>query len=391
MDIAFHFDAKPETLGGFYGRPLQKDFFRGLLRAAKLGVHVRIRTGDFRVLSVETQPEAALVLSKALSLRAGRWGRLDEEMLANALTRGRVYVILAVGMMRLQARIVDRYLREKQPLYAGFMEMSATNDVDWKHYYSTLPELYRVWNSQLRLIRPPVSDDGDGFLKEWADVPFSKVLFEYSGWRGTIADDWATQAHAVRTERVGGILDHLASSSVNDALLRVGDHDPRLVEAMDAILQAFLKANTADELAQAAFSCRRFIERLADMVQPPTEPGLDGRKLDKPSYRNRIWRYVEDRLSGQGAEGALVLQQFDDMGKRLDRLDSLANKGLHAEIDRESLRRLIVSLVLFTSDLLSLAPPPVKGNSTPYEPRLSEIFGDVGNLDELDELDSWEE
>jgi hypothetical protein len=36
----------------------------------------------------------------------------------------------------------------------------------------------------------------------------------------------------------------------------------------------------------------------------------------------------------------------------------------------------VLSLVLFASDVLSLAPPPTRGNDEPFEARLREVFGD---------------
>ncbi len=56
---------------------------------------------------------------------------------------------------------------------------------------------------------------------------------------------------------------------------------------------------------------------------------MNGRSVGPEAYRNRLWAYVEGHL--KGSERDVVIAQVKDSGNSLDRLDSLANKGLHAQ------------------------------------------------------------
>ena len=82
------------------------------------------------------------------------------------------------------------------------------------------------------------------------------------------------------------------------------------------------------------------------------------------AYRNRLWAYVASHL-GQTEQNVLV-SQLDDVGKRIDRIDALANKGLHHHIAEPDLHRLIVALLGVAYDLLTLAAPPRLAPSDPY-------------------------
>src|SRR5439155_7458089 len=121
-----------------------------------------------------------------------------------------------------------------------------------------------------------------------------------------------------------------------------------------------------------ALSCRRFLERLADVLYPPGPDRANGRKVGPAEYRNRLWAYVEDHLDG--TDESVVLAGLRDLGDRIDRLDQLANKGVHAsDMDPRAIHRLLISLVVLSSDVLSIAPPPLAVSNTPYEPALRQF------------------
>jgi hypothetical protein len=120
-----------------------------------------------------------------------------------------------------------------------------------------------------------------------------------------------------------------------------------------------------------ALSCRRFIESLADTLYPPREEKVKGRNVNSAAYRNRLWAYVEEQIEVSEQVRNLVQVGLQDLGSRIDKIDVLANKGLHAEISLLDLDRLLIALVTVTYDLLSLAPPPTE---LPIEPHLPEIL-----------------
>ena len=78
------------------------------------------------------------------------------------------------------------------------------------------------------------------------------------------------------------------------------------------------------------------------------------------------------RPSWQTERNGLV-SQLEDLGKRIDRMDALANKGLHHRIAEPDLHRLIVALLTVAYDLLTLAPPPRVAPGDPYSQAIEDF------------------
>jgi hypothetical protein len=65
-------------------------------------------------------------------------------------------------------------------------------------------------------------------------------------------------------------------------------------------------------------------------------------------------------------ERKLVVVQLEDIDWRMHRVNDLANKGLHDNISRSGLQRLLIALTVVPYDLLSLAPPPLQVPMAPH-------------------------
>ncbi len=128
---------------------------------------------------------------------------------------------------------------------------------------------------------------------------------------------------------------------------------------------------TSEDLAYASLSCRRILENLADVVYPPRKELVGGRRVTKKEYRNRLWAYISDCLSG--SEKELLLAELNDIGGRVDKIDALANKGIHDKVSLSEARRLLLGEVILLYDLLTLAPPPRKSIVLPDEKILMEL------------------
>ena len=72
-------------------------------------------------------------------------------------------------------------------------------------------------------------------------------------------------------------------------------------------------------------------------------------------------------------ERKLVVVQLEDIDWRMHRVNDLANKGLHDNISRSDLQRLLIALVVVTYDLLSLAPPPLQVPMTPHSAEIDKF------------------
>jgi hypothetical protein len=111
--------------------------------------------------------------------------------------------------------------------------------------------------------------------------------------------------------------------------------------------------------SHALESCRRILKSLADSLYPSRdEPPVDSRGkariLDDEHYINRLWQYVSDRVKGHSA-GELLLARISEIGSRLDRIYTLTNKGVHAEVTEDELNQGVIQTYLLVGDILRLA------------------------------------
>ena len=88
------------------------------------------------------------------------------------------------------------------------------------------------------------------------------------------------------------------------------------------------------------------------------------RKVGQAEYRNRLWAYVAENVTSDTTR-ELLIANVEDLGKRIDKLDSLSNKGLHSDVSSSDVNRLLLSLLVVAHDLISLRPP---GGAFSYEP-----------------------
>jgi hypothetical protein len=102
-------------------------------------------------------------------------------------------------------------------------------------------------------------------------------------------------------------------SVVSAIMLRARESDRRRVEALDAGLGTLDAHSNREQMAQVAISCRRFLERLADVVYPPKPEPVGGRKVGKAEYKNRLWAFAKEQLGPGDMEAA------EQIGMRLMR------------------------------------------------------------------------
>jgi hypothetical protein len=250
---------------------------------------------------------------------------------------------------------------KRDDAYLGALEIHAANPAHWALYQRSHVPTYRFFNGELRVFYWML-DEAEGAdvvqIPEYLQqLPFRSLKREDLGLRHTIFDAYGSFEHAKRVAEVADyVSDHLARLA-GDVLLRIGDVNPQLMNALYAMLNAFRSIETEEEVAHVALSCRRFLEGLADALYPPRTDVRGGGKLGKEQYINRLWAYTEEKL--QGGEKRLLQTQLDDLGHRIDRVHDLANKGLHNKVTRSESGRLIIALFLLGYDLLSLAEPPL--------------------------------
>ncbi len=122
-----------------------------------------------------------------------------------------------------------------------------------------------------------------------------------------------------------------------------------------------LSSDNPEDWSNAAHSCRRVLQDLADAVFPsqdkPTTRMVDGKPkeigLGVNQYINRLIAYIEDS-SESGRFREIVGSHLRYMGDRLDALFGAAQKGSHSTVTKEEADRCVVYTYLIVGDILSL-------------------------------------
>ena len=127
---------------------------------------------------------------------------------------------------------------------------------------------------------------------------------------------------------------------------------------------SYLASDNPEDWANAAHSCRRVLQDLADALFPAVSETrtrmVNGKtiaiKLGPDHYINRLLAYLEDMSYSERYE-AIVGSHLSFVGDRLDAMFKAAQKGSHASVTRDEANRCVVYTYLLVGDILTLAKP----------------------------------
>ena len=378
MNVAFHFNADAAEYGGNYGDPILEGFFRSLLQSGERDTHIKIFIGDLLLQEIpRDNGDRQYVASQLLNLEFPCWKSLNPDEFVQVAGSHNIFVISVEGIGRQLRDYLDDRLTMNNT-YLGAIQINPTNPLHWMLYIHHLLPGFRVVGDELRLfyMMGDVGETDTESLRRWKKLGFSNVSWEDLGARYTVLDEYTSIEHATRIADLNDLLTDQFTLLVDEILLRLGDLNPKLQNSLLSALRALAQAATTEDLALVSISCRRFLEGTANVLFPPQAQPRKGRDVGPEQYRNRLWAYVDDNLTGR--EGELLEAQLTDLGSRIDKLDALANKGLHSELDRQSVRRLLTALVTVAYDLLTLKAPP---QSLPVEPHSRAILNFVKGIE----------
>ena len=375
MDIAYHFDADmlsaqyPNTL---YNFPVLEKLFRSLLRANFNNLNLKIFEGDLLVYQYVNTVRFNPLVNGILGIDFRTWRDINTDKLKKTMRSSVSYVVLLEGLSD-HMRDYINYIFKEERSYIGAIQIIGANDIQWGLYKQSLSPHYRYVDKELRIFYTMGEEDtrDDSLEAKWKQLPFQAVQWENLNARHTIFDAYEDFDHSVLLVRLNEILSSRLAQLAEDILLRLGDLNPELQSILYAAFKAFYSVQTPEEISQVAISCRRFIEGLANTLYPAKKEQVKGRDVGPEAYRNRLWAYIEERLDASKQTRDLVKTGLQDLGSRIDKIDTLANKGLHANITLLEIDRLLIALVTVAYDLLSLTPPPTE---VPIEPHLPEFY-----------------
>ncbi|MFC9473082.1 hypothetical protein ACFTS5_12950 [Nocardia sp. NPDC056952] len=163
-----------------------------------------------------------------------------------------------------------------------------------------------------------------------------------------------TEAELEAGRTQSGFFDHV-QSHINALLAKYApDAAQNFVGAQERIV-----GGGPEDVSHALTSCRRMIKSLADSLYPATDEsvvGLDGveRKMSDDAYKNRLSQYVREQV-GKRKNGPALQAVISQLGSRLNSLDGLASKGVHAEPSIDEARTCVAQTYFLAGDLLSIA------------------------------------
>lgn len=134
---------------------------------------------------------------------------------------------------------------------------------------------------------------------------------------------------------------------------------PAEVQKFNAIYDN-LRSDNVEDWANAVHSCRRLLQSVADVVQPPGEDitkEVNGKqksiKMGKENYINRLIAYIESKTPSETFTN-IVGSNIAYIGDRLDAIFQSAQKGSHSAVSRYEAERYVVYTFLALGDILSL-------------------------------------
>ncbi len=113
---------------------------------------------------------------------------------------------------------------------------------------------------------------------------------------------------------------------------------PDVRDQLQAALRTARSRGDSESRSQVLTTCRRVLTTIADHVYPAsTSPHISGdgtaRTVSAGAYRNRILAALEEGDTGGQAFAAAL----EDFACRLERLDSLSQKGVHASVSEHEM------------------------------------------------------
>ena len=371
MKLALHFNAQLDSIPGNYAHHYERAIARAVLSLRSGSVSSRVFIGDLllqglgcdeehqgnrTILSFDRERFNAVVEAW---LEAGRdgWHRLSDD-LVTAYLRSEIFVVCFESMESSICAALHASLANL-PGYLGAMQINDESPVHWALYSHGLIPRYRIMGDCLYLYHnghdPESKDEAFADLvRVWG---FRSIRYEDLNGKYSIFDEYHDFEHARRVaewkRRGGALLAFIADETVS----RLADSAPKLGDKIWSALRALQNAETDEDFAHVATSCRRIFEYVVDAIFPPTDEKRGDHKLGGPHYRNRLLAFADDHhRSDTNIE--LISVATETLAEQVETLSHLANKGVHAEVMRAEARRCLLRTIVLLDDIVSLRREP---------------------------------
>lgn len=377
MNVAFLFNSDHASLGGCYGPPVMDSILStGVLQNSVR--QMRVSIGDILTHMVGSQGSAnpaSYIKSLCNNLyQPIHFDRLDRNQLSATHATAIVFCWLFQNMTESVAQALHDRLNQ-DPSYLGAMDVDFSLPLHLAFFRNKLIEAYRLNGVNCTVFyEMGINEDPDIVVKDGFSRHGFTVSYEDQGARRTIFDRYDTLDHFKRVESFKKFFAELPSLNADYAsnlAHSLEELHPKLFDAFAAAARTLDRAETDEDLAQAALSGRRLLEKTADYLFPPQSGCWSGRKVGGAEYKNRLWAYVERVLLKVGSGDPTALER---LGKEADRLVELFNTGLHASSTREEVELAFCDLVIWLSSVIELDPDSARDPYLAYENEICQIL-----------------
>lgn len=170
----------------------------------------------------------------------------------------------------------------------------------------------------------------------------------------------ALHAYAMETHialQLGNAAEGIFEAARNEVDAFVRTHVPKAAEQLVA-LAARLREDDVESRSAALNTCRRLLVSVADSVFPPQEsPYVDSkgvsREVGPEQYKNRLLAALGRSLLGETAR-SLITSEIDHLAARLDAVNDLSSKGVHADVSVEEARLAVIQTYLVVAEVARL-------------------------------------
>lgn len=373
MNIALLFNSDAPKFGYVYGDPIRRIVFGlGILQASRR--HMKVSVGDVLIYGRAKTWDHYDELTERVYF-AGTWALVIEDRLRATFRKATVYALTFENMTETIARKLHAALMEEDS-YLGLMEVDYAYGPHLALFRNSMITLYRIQGTSLRVFYS-MSDAENGRDEqepiEMAQLGYTDVDWEDRGAHGTIFDDYDTLEHFQRVAVFRNAVAPFLRGGADEAyelVMVLEDLNPQLFNALGAAVGALERAQTEEDVAQAAVSGRRYMEKLADVLFPARADNYNGKKVGQEQYRNRIWAFISDNTSSDPI-------RLTTVGKEVDRLVEEFNAGLHGDQVKSRVLQALADAASLTAALLALNPSDTRKPYFAHEKKMIEFFKDA--------------
>ena len=369
MNVGLLFNSDHPKFNYSYGDPIRSLVF-GSRVIQKSKRHMQVSVGDVLIYGNSRTWNQYDELTNRVYF-SGTWSLLLEDRLRATFRKATVYALVFENMTTEIAVSIHETLRSEET-YLGLLEVDFSYGPHLTLFRNSMIPHYRVLGDRCSVFYSMGEEDGkdESEIEAMKSLGYTSVEWEDRGARKTIFDDFDTLEHFRRVATFrSAIAPHLTGNEddASELVMLLEDLNPKLFDSLGAAVQALDRAQTEEDVAQASLSGRRYFERLADTLFPARDGLVDGRKVGKQEYKNRIWAFLSENSDNTSLD-------YKTLGTELDRLIAEFNAGLHSARPLRVVMQAFVDTAMLTAAILSINPSATRQPYLAYENRIIDFL-----------------